>query len=523
MNNFELVNPLSYKSIQNSIKNFRHLKGDNFNLYDEPGSYWFKPIFYFYRSGIETDMSADFNNEGLLHPSWLDGDVPMSVNDTQESRQSVINNRFASSAYNYLIRNDEPYRAKLLKQFITLLSNISSRSPWYFQSITGLDTAMDRSEQFKTGKFVSDERKQITFTLLPDAIDTRIGTLFDLYRTICYSWQTKRENLPANLRKFDMGIYIFNSMIQNDHSNILHSQGALTGALELADQLGIGYEPDTEIVDASGQTKYRPGDLGWQSRGMAHTYIEFVNCEIDLSSLKGGDEISNAEGSQRVYTMTINYDTCYINRYNDFIVGAIGDSILDDMLYYGTSRDGEVADSNIGRHRTNTILGSALTNVVDNTISATWGNLKKSAEETVGSILLGNLYHGSLTKSTMQVGAGRLDALAGVVNNAITPETYTRAGNIGKESLESALRQNKEEISQNANLRSSYSINQERKTDKKVESLGSLNNGNQEKETVAMTVKNLYDENLIESPSIDRKLTQVKRNLSNKTSVASNI
>ena len=343
----ELENLMSYKSIQNSLRNFRSLRRDDFNLYDEPGTYWFKPIFYFYKSGADS-IDADINNEGLLHPSWLTEkdatDWGDGVNDDREStRKRIVENKFISSAYNYLKRNAEDQRATLLQRFIELLSNIASRSPWYFQEVAGLDAAIDHSENFKTGKFVSDDRRQITFTLLPDAIDDRIGTLMDLYKNICYSWREKKEIVPSNLRKFDMGLYIFGSMIQDKTSDILHSRTALSGALRAADKLGLGYDPKKEIVNAAGKYTYDKKvnvtgteatnttiagqaatittptkSLSLSPKGQSHVYLEFINCEISLSSTKGGDTISNVDGGERKYILTIEYDDCYFDiEYNE--------------------------------------------------------------------------------------------------------------------------------------------------------------------------------------------------------------
>lgn len=468
----EINNQLSYRFIQNSIRKFRHLKADEFNLYDEPGTYWFKPMFYFYRSEVH-GSDNDINNEGLLHPSWNDGyvgdghitDKPGQwSNIGSAERKKILENKFASSAYNYLRRNDEEERANLLRQFITLLSNISSRSPWYFQEVAGLDTAIDHSEAFKNGVFVGDDRKQITFTLMQDAVDDRIGTLMDLYRAVCYDWKNKREVLPANLRKFDMGLYIHGSMIQNDRSDVLFSKLALSGALSAAEQLGAGYTPSTEIVNAAGKYEYETssfntGDIqssavslgvtpsgqpitttkntpvtgtSYKPKGMSHVYIEFVNCEIDLSSSKGGDTISNTEGSERKYTLTISYDDCYVNRYNNFIIGAIGDYIVQDFFkineadgistnnYYGVSNN-----ATLGRGSN----GGLIDKVIGNLEGATLGRAEQAISDTVGNMLLGNLYGLDLMNKVRDVTSGRiistgvneLNKMLTGNNTAITP------------------------------------------------------------------------------------------------------
>lgn len=104
--------------------------------------------------------------------------------------------------------NDDKIRAGYVVDFVQLLSNINSTSPWYFQSIKGLDAALQRNiynEEFQ----VTAQREKITIECLEDAYDQRIGTLLDLYRAIVWSWETKRETLPINLRKFDMTVILF--------------------------------------------------------------------------------------------------------------------------------------------------------------------------------------------------------------------------------------------------------------------------------------------------------------------------
>lgn len=476
----DISNPLSYKFIQNSIKDFRSLRRNEFNLYDEPGTFWFKPIFYFYRGDDD-----DFNNAGLLHPSWLGkGGTGDGAGDSTQSRQEVMKNTFVTSAYNYLMRNDEIGRARMLQQFINLLSNISSNSPWYFQEVAGLDAAIDHTENFKTGKFVGDDRKQITFTLLPDAVDDRIGTLMDLYRSICYDWRSKREVVPANLRKFDMGLYIHGSMIQNSKSDILHSRIALSGALKAGEKLGIGYESDQEFVNAAGQYSWSSTGLSGVDldedelnslksdnsikstsitpKGQSHVYIEFINCEIDLSSTKGGDTISNAEGSERKYTLTISYDDCYINRYNDFVIGAIGDVVLstnvievaDEMglPYYALNND-----TTIGRPaKSNSLLATAGRKAVQTAVSATLGSAIQIVQNTVGNVVLGNLYKGSLTNIANQLANGRIDAVGGLVQQVVDADMYKRAGSLGKESLNNTVRNELDQVKSNLTGRKMY-------------------------------------------------------------------
>lgn len=444
-------NPLSYKTIQQTRQAFRQVSQEGFNMYDEPGTYWFKPIFYFYRS---TELSEEtfIGTEGLLHPSWLEANTEVYAKDKRGDKPRTEKHEdlnFASSAYNYLMRNDDEYRAHLLKRFIELLSNISTKSPWYFKAVSGLDKAIDHSEEYKSGKFVSDERRQITFTMMEDAVDDRIGTLLDLYRSICYSWKTKREVIPANLRKFDMGIFIFGDMIQNNASDVRFDQ--------IKNGKQRTYEPDDDrYYLANGVHLDIPTAMDGKDRELAHQntlYLEFQNCEINLNSTKIGDSMDNAEGTSHTYTLTIDYDECYVNRVNTAIKAIIGDAIvsdlyhLDDVGVIGDVQDDE--KSSLGRNRSDSpyednrdldsktsinsrykrnlgdqvsnTLSTVTSNTILNTASYGVGAVKDYAIQPATKFLLGNLHKGSLLTGTQMLLNGNVAGVVREVQIALSP------------------------------------------------------------------------------------------------------
>ena len=288
----------SFKSIRNSISQFRQVnRNDGNRIYDEPGTFFWKPVFYFY-NGDSMDNSIGLGNAGLLYPSWITNPEYKQVDDNSnnpnekalcKNDDAVNDAQLVNCAYNYLLRNNELKRAALLKNFVELLSDINSKTPWYFREVTGLDEAVSKKSFFESPK-IEDTRKQITITCLADSVDTRIGNMLDMYRSACYSWQTKRVIVPANLRKFDMGIYVFLRPYQEFYSE------------------------KKSILNSS------------------HKYLEFHNCEIDIDSCKIGDTFNNDAASQIEYKIVISYDNCYDNRYSDFHNGIIGDAIMTDMI-----------------------------------------------------------------------------------------------------------------------------------------------------------------------------------------------
>ena len=228
--------------------------GNSMNLLDTPSHSFFKILFYF------ANNDTDYDDEvGLLSPTWL-------VCDGSDEREYYNYN----TAWSYLKMNDENERAEKLKQFITLLSNINCNSPWYFSEVEGMDAVMQR---LNNGDIKFDERKKITIKCLPDAIDKRIETLLDLYRDITWSWKLKKEVLPANLRKFDMGLYIWESPVKGMHA----------------------YRPN------GGDWKDSVLDENSEEYASSYKLLEFHNCEIDYDSVKSGySSLTNKEGIQKL-------------------------------------------------------------------------------------------------------------------------------------------------------------------------------------------------------------------------------
>ena len=270
-------NLLTYQQFLLDRYNFR--KKTNDDLFDIPGHSFFKIMFHFYNG----DSESYDNHGGLLAPTWLD--------DPNEYDYYMYD-----SAWAYLKNNFEDERAHKLEKFVTLLSNINSECPWYFLEITGLDSVLERSQisDFK----IEDTRKKIQIKCLPDSFDRKIGTLLSLYREIVWSWSMKREVLPANLRKFDMSIFIWESPVFGIHRGN-----------------GDTFLDETYVNKFSGVYKL----------------IELHNCEIDYNSIKTGyATLNNTEGIQNEYTIDISFDDCYEHMYNPIIMESIGDMVAWD-------------------------------------------------------------------------------------------------------------------------------------------------------------------------------------------------
>lgn len=374
---------LSYGRFLKDIQDFKNSgtrTGNEFNLFDTPGKKFFKILFYF---GVDNN-DMDIPTGGLLSPTW---------------NTIGTNTRYYeyNSAWAYLKMNDENERAEKLEQFVSLLSNINSNSPWYFSSIGGLQEAIERKSASEGKLEIPDDRK-FTITCLPDAFDNRITTLLELYRDITWSWSNKREVLPANLRKFDMAIYIFEAPTKFWHDK--------------DDTLGIT------------NGRFKP----------SYKMFEFHNCEIDYNSIKSGwNEITNTEGFTPVYTIEIKYDDCYEVSYNEFMMRQIGDVITTDLglaIESKAQSDSQVQTEELIK-RTNPHDKGFLGNAIGQLVGAGKNWLEDKAERA----LLGNLHTYSLT----QIGSQLKSAMQGNVFSTVqAAKDYIKESNERKAVKETA-------------------------------------------------------------------------------------
>ena len=123
------------------------------------------------------------------------------------------------SAYNYLLQREGAFvgtsnqvkRAQALKQFQVLLNDINSNSPWFFQSIDGLDEL----EKIKISGFQPEggnddfnvqrtAGKVLTINCL-ESINLRISALANLYNQAVFDADNMRWLVPRNMRKFTCG------------------------------------------------------------------------------------------------------------------------------------------------------------------------------------------------------------------------------------------------------------------------------------------------------------------------------
>ena len=375
-----MSNKITYKTIYDDIMKFKKSGGkysSEFNITDNPSKKYFKIMFYFTNINNEGNISYK-DSVGLLSPTW-------KLNIGENPQYHLYN-----SAWSYLKMNCEDERADMLKDFVTLLSNISAESPWYFSELSGLDAALERKQPMENDFKVEDQRKKITIKCLPDAYDDRIGTMLDLYRSIVWSWITKREIIPSNLRKFDMGIFVFNDPI-------------------------IPFQTEDTAMYVNKDDNYESNIYK-----SSYKYIEFHNCEIDYNSgVSSYGNMNNKEGADVEYNIDILYDDCYENRYNEFLMRELGDIIKNDIIIDDYKTPNNTNPSMELSSKLNYYNDKPLSNLT----SELMGTGKNIVEGVINRAVLGNIYTFSLTKLKDQTDAmlsGKVWSTARAVDEYIT-------------------------------------------------------------------------------------------------------
>ena len=369
-----------YENIYNTIKRFKQVgRSEPGDIFDTPTLKFFKIFFHFgdveaYMATNPLDLDGEkterdginspiFSDAGLLIPTFLlEEKEGFTFEKEITSGGTVISHDYQyyryNSAWAYLKNNGEQERAYMLKHFITLLSDISTNYPWYFPTIEGLDTAVNREITSEKGFTLNPERPKITIKCLQDAVDDRIGTLLDLYRAITYSWSSKREILPANLRKFNMSIYVFEAPMANvtKKLNVLQEYlPQLSDFTNYGTKFGwIAKDPDikspmdryTEDEDGNKILNSPTSDMDGELF-TSYKLFEFHNCEIDYNTTKSAlATLDNTGGIQPAYELGIYFDDCYEHRFNSFHGADLGDMLLLDTATVFISSEMEYTGGN---------------------------------------------------------------------------------------------------------------------------------------------------------------------------------
>lgn len=179
----------NFLNLRTKHENFK--KGVFMDPFDEPTYLTFAIDFNFEATSFAEIEGPDY----FLHASPLFKNAKGTANDDPNSAQSFLINRGYTA------------QANAMKTFKEILKYLTFNAPWYFNSISGLNTLWKNATNVKGGSKSLGTPARIDVTTL-EAVDLRMTEIADLYRNSVYDKFYMRSRVPDNLRWFNMDIYI---------------------------------------------------------------------------------------------------------------------------------------------------------------------------------------------------------------------------------------------------------------------------------------------------------------------------
>ncbi len=201
------------------------------------------------------------------------------------------------SAYNYLLQregsfdaeNNRTKRANAILQFTKLLQEINANSPWFFQSIDGLDklsqvsrSGFQTSNQFDAFDTQRTAEKYLNIKTL-ESINLRISALAELYNQATFDYDNMRWLVPRNLRKFTMWIFVTEIRNFFKTSRLINSSTTLTAIDSLSNLLQTNNNAGSSI--GSGLSSLTSDPVGGSDSGRGNSFSSFTNNILGQSGI----------------------------------------------------------------------------------------------------------------------------------------------------------------------------------------------------------------------------------------------
>jgi hypothetical protein len=162
---------------------------------------------------VKTNLFFETNPYILFQdPTYLGFKLFFLVN--QPDSKLLSDKPLPNTAMKYLENIGDTARMHYLKKFVQHLVAINQQTPWFFQSIEGLQEAWKHGFQEADFKPKLNDDRKISIKCL-ESIDLRMTALIDLYRKACFDWPNRREVIPKNLRQFTIYIYCYENRTIN--------------------------------------------------------------------------------------------------------------------------------------------------------------------------------------------------------------------------------------------------------------------------------------------------------------------
>tara|TARA_R110001592_G_scaffold2683_1_gene15363 strand:+ start:320 stop:1759 length:1440 start_codon:yes stop_codon:yes gene_type:complete len=208
------------------------------------------------------------------------------------------------SAIGYLNKIGQANRVQYLKSFCQGMLEIQRTRPYYFQTISGLVEAFQKSTDFAIDPFTGSTGADGIAVGCLEALDLKITALFNMYRMAVYDMRYKRFVVPKNLCRFD--IYINVHEIRKFRATV-----AASGA----DTKTYGNVPEAGNTNSAGADT-----ASVTNENTSQIRFKFTECMFDVAaSGKVFDGVTNSGGEIATTELKFGYSTLeLISQYSGF-------------------------------------------------------------------------------------------------------------------------------------------------------------------------------------------------------------
>jgi hypothetical protein len=308
-------------------------------------------------------------------------------------------------------------RRDMLNAFRNGFLYINKNSPYYFQSISGLDQLL-KSDIKNLHKGASKPQRMGTLTIdCLESIDMRIFALSELYRKGIYDYTYQRSMLPENLRKFRMWLVVTeirNIQLSYGLGDVLNpfsipSVASAANSLDSFNSQTGFLDKISGLNQKSTNTDKAPPEnnvLGTDELGPYAFIYQFDQCEFDFDDSypsygtidnKGGSQVTNKfkihVGRVKDYKIQFNQLADILGKNDNVKQMVINDTWGSlESSYRDYDYTGTLGISNLLENMNEADPAGFFKEMASNFITNTVADLKNIGVSKLENALLGNIY-----------------------------------------------------------------------------------------------------------------------------------
>ena len=311
------------------------------------------------------------------------------------------------------------HRRDMIKAFKAGFLYINKNSPYYFQSISGLDQLL-KSDIKNVHKAASKPQRMGTLTIdCLESIDMRMFALSELYRKAIYDYTYQRSMLPENLRKFRMWLVVTeirNIQLSYGINDVLNpfsipSVASAANALDSFNSQTGFLDKISGLNQKSTNTEQAPPEnnlIGTDELGPYAFIYQFDQCEFDFDDSypsygsidnKGGSAVTNKfkihVGRVKDYKIQFNQLSDILQKNDNIKQMVINDTWgslttgYREYDYVGTQGVGNLVDEeDVDQKDPGAFFKQMASDFITNSVA----DLKNIGVSKLESALLGNIY-----------------------------------------------------------------------------------------------------------------------------------